>query len=127
MHHQADGSSLSKAYLASAVPELEEQFRLTEAGIGDCASPHKRVIDAIREVERLTKQKEGEAADRKTSTEARDKAGVRYRAARMTTATLHNAEAALARAKQMQASAAAPPLATQHPPHNGGPQQQSVA
>ena len=92
--------------------------------------PHHVVIDSIREVERLTK-KEGDAAELKSSTEARDKAEPNYRAARMahnqTTVTLHSTEAALILPQHMQASAAAPSTAPQQQPQSGGSQQPSVA
>ena len=56
-------SNMSEAYVAATVPRLEDEVRLTEDGIVECAPPHQLVAEAQKAVDKLTKQRdEHEAA-----------------------------------------------------------------
>ena len=127
-------SKLSEAYAAATVPRLEDELRLTEDGIAECAPPHQLVAEAQKAVDKLAKQRAEHETVYEAAKEAATEADKKLRLARQdrhqTVVLLQSAEAALTLAKQTQAAATpAPPSAAPAaaPPAAAGTRAPSLA
>ena len=121
-------SKMSEAYVAATLPRLEDELRLTEDGIVECAPPHQLVAEAQKAFDKLTKQRADHETVYEAAKEAAADADKKLRLARQDrhhiVVLLQNAEAALDLAKQTQAAAkSVPPSAAPAaalPPAVGG-------